>query len=337
MLAVTFVGAVQAVRGVIWFALACAAILPVALDGLLTRADPSSRRVNLAISVASLVGLTVALVVALTRPAGWFEQEWPDEQLAAVRTATADPGVRLFATDGTADWLLWRLPDLRGRIAYDVRFKLYDAETIERISRYGNREGANWKSLADGYPVVIVDDRGHLRAFRAEPRREGDVSRPRDRHRDPGVVTDRDEGAGARHVLATNALTTASRETRERAVLLVVALVATVSVIFQLVDEGAALTPDSASFMRAASGILDGNPFDVKRTPGYPVLLAVAGKDTTAAIILQGFLFVFCAVGVGFLTQRATGRWWAGATGALFGLMELPLDYTRTITWSSSR
>ena len=145
-------------------------------------------------------------------------------------------------------------------------------------------------------------------------------------------MTDRDEGAGARHVLATNALTTASRETRERAVLLVVALVATVSVIFQLVDEGAALTPDSASFMRAASGILDGNPFDVKRTPGYPVLLAVAGKDTTAAIILQGFLFVFCAVGVGFLTQRATGRWWAGATGALFGLMELPLDYTRTIT-----
>ena len=39
VLAVTFVGAVQAVRGVIWFALACAAILPVALDGLLTKAD----------------------------------------------------------------------------------------------------------------------------------------------------------------------------------------------------------------------------------------------------------------------------------------------------------
>jgi hypothetical protein len=169
VLAVTFAGAVQAVRGVIWFALACAAILPVALDGLLTRADPSSRRVNLAISVASLVGLAVALVVALARPVSWFEQEWPDEQLAAVRTATADPSVRLFATDGTADWLLWKLPDLRGRVAYDVRFELYDPETLERISRYGNMEGADWKSVADGYPVVIVDDRGHLRALRAEP------------------------------------------------------------------------------------------------------------------------------------------------------------------------
>ena len=39
VLAVTFVGAVQAVRGVIWFALATAAILPVALDGLLAKAD----------------------------------------------------------------------------------------------------------------------------------------------------------------------------------------------------------------------------------------------------------------------------------------------------------
>ena len=111
VLAVTFVGAVQAVRGVIWFAVACAAILPIALDGLLTRADPSSRRVNLAISVASLAGLAVALVVALARPASWFEQEWPEEQVAAVRKATLDPSVDLLATDGTADWLLWRIPE----------------------------------------------------------------------------------------------------------------------------------------------------------------------------------------------------------------------------------
>ena len=169
VLAVTFVGAAQAVRGVIWFALACAAILPVAVDGLLTRADPSSRRVNLAISVASLAGLAVALVVALVRPAGWFEQEWPEEQVAAVREATRDPSVDLFATDGTADWLLWRIPELRGRVAHDVRFELYDPETLDRISAYGNREGAAWKSLADGYRVVIVDERGHLRAFLAEP------------------------------------------------------------------------------------------------------------------------------------------------------------------------
>ena len=110
VLAVTFVGAVQAVRGVIWFALACAAILPVALDGILTRPDPSSRRVNLAISLAGLAGLVAALLVAVARPPAWFEQEWPDERVAAIRAATRDPSTRLFATDGTADWAIWRIP-----------------------------------------------------------------------------------------------------------------------------------------------------------------------------------------------------------------------------------
>jgi hypothetical protein len=76
--------------------------------------------------------------------------------------------VRLFATDGTADWFLWRIPDLRARIAYDVRFELYDQATLDRIVRYDEMRG-DWKSLADGYRVVVVDQRGHLDAFRAEP------------------------------------------------------------------------------------------------------------------------------------------------------------------------
>ena len=75
------------------------------------------------------------------RPADWFVEGWPEERIAAVRQATRDPSTRLVATDGTADWLLWRLPGLRGRIAYDVRFELYDEATLDRIARYGRREG----------------------------------------------------------------------------------------------------------------------------------------------------------------------------------------------------
>ena len=78
VLAVTFVGAVQAVRGVIWFALAAAAILPVALDGLLTRQDVDAPRVNRVISLAALGGLALALVAFVARPASWFVSEWPE-------------------------------------------------------------------------------------------------------------------------------------------------------------------------------------------------------------------------------------------------------------------
>ncbi len=168
VLVVTFAGAVQAVRGVIWFALAAAAILPVALDGVLTKADVAAPRINRIISLAALAGLAVATLAFLARPPSWFVSEWPEQRVEAVRQATRDPNVRLWATDGTADWLLWRIPDLRGRIAYDVRFELYDEATLDRIVGYGNRTG-DWQRSLDGYRVVIVDERGHLEALAAEP------------------------------------------------------------------------------------------------------------------------------------------------------------------------
>ena len=174
VLVVTFLGAVQAVRGVIWFALAAAAILPVALDGLLTKKDIAAPKLNRIISLAALAGLAVAALAFVARPASWFVSEWPEARVAAVREATRDPSARVWATDGTADWLLWRIPDLRGRLAYDVRFELYDQPTLDRIVDYGTRNG-DWQRSLDGYRVVIVDDRAHLRGARLGARR-ADVS-----------------------------------------------------------------------------------------------------------------------------------------------------------------
>jgi hypothetical protein len=168
VLAVTFVGAVQAVRGVIWFALACAAILPVALDGLLTKADVDAPKVNRAISLVSLAGLGVAILAFLAHSTSWYVSDWNEQRVAAVREATRDPSTRVWATDGTADWLLWRLPELRGRIAYDVRFELYDKATLDDIVRYDTR-APGWRSDIERYRVVVVDDAARLRVLRAEP------------------------------------------------------------------------------------------------------------------------------------------------------------------------
>jgi hypothetical protein len=168
VLVVTFAGAVQAVRGVIWFALACAAILPVALDGLLTKADVDAPKVNRVISLVSLAGLGVAIIAFLAHSASWYVSDWNEQRVAAVREATRDPSTKLWATDGTADWLLWRIPDLYGRLAYDVRFELYDKPTLDRIVAYQARRG-DWKSTLNGYRVVVVDDLVHLEALAAEP------------------------------------------------------------------------------------------------------------------------------------------------------------------------
>ena len=169
VLAVTFVGAVQAVRGVIWFALACAAILPVALDG----APDEGRRRRAATSTARSrwprsedwplrSSRSWRTPRPGTSPTGTSSASRPSARRPATRAS------RVYATDGTADWLLWRIPDLRGRIAYDVRFELYDQATLDRIVQYGDRRG-DWTSLVDGYRVVVVDDLAHLEALAAEP------------------------------------------------------------------------------------------------------------------------------------------------------------------------
>jgi hypothetical protein len=151
---------------VIWFALACAAILPAALDGLLVRGDRDAPGLNRAISTVALLGLAAAVVVTLARPAQWFTSEWPERQVEAVRAATRDPATRLWATDGTADWLLWRIPDLRGRLAFDVRFELYDEAALHDLVAYGKRT-PGWQRVVDGYDVVVVDDPAHLRGLTA--------------------------------------------------------------------------------------------------------------------------------------------------------------------------
>ena len=77
----------------------------------------------------------------------------------------------MFATDRHSDWLLWRIPALRGRIAFDVRFELYGRATIEDIVRYNGELGADWKRVTDGYDVVVLDERkppSHLKDFLAE-------------------------------------------------------------------------------------------------------------------------------------------------------------------------
>ena len=198
VLGVTLLGAVQAVRGVIWFALAAAAILPVALDGLFDarrpgRAAGEPRHLGRRRSP----GLAVALVVTLVRPASWFTSEWPERRVEAVRDGDARSRRRaLWATDGTADWLLWRIPDLRGRLAFDVRFELYDEAALDDLVAYGKRT-PGWQRIVDDYDVIVVDDRAHL-ARADRPRARAVVPRPHDRRPERPGAPARARGAGSR-------------------------------------------------------------------------------------------------------------------------------------------
>jgi hypothetical protein len=172
VLALTFAGAVNAIRGIVWFALACMVFVPVAIGRKLESKNPGEprRTLNLAVTTVLVAALLVVATSLFTRDEEWFEEYWPLEAVAAVRNELG-PDDRVFAPDRFSDWMLFRIPELRGRVAYDVRFELYDRNFFDRLGEYGGETTPDWKSFADGYRIVIVDEmrKSHTADFLAEP------------------------------------------------------------------------------------------------------------------------------------------------------------------------
>ena len=57
-------------------------------------------------------------------------------------SAELGPDDRMFAPDRFADWMLFKIPELRGRIAYDIRFEVYDEDFFARLQDYDFEDGA---------------------------------------------------------------------------------------------------------------------------------------------------------------------------------------------------
>jgi hypothetical protein len=174
VLAITFFGGVTAIRGIPWFALACMVLLPVAIGRAIEgKTARKPRRLDGILSLATVSALALAVVVALARDESWYVNRWPEGAVAAVRAEVVGSDRRVFALSRDADWMLWRIPELRGRLAFDIRFEIFDRETFERIVRFRGKQGDDWKSIADGYEVLVLEtgsgESSHVPDFLAEP------------------------------------------------------------------------------------------------------------------------------------------------------------------------
>ena len=171
VLGVTFVGGVTAIRGIVWFALACMIFIPAAIGRRLEskRTGEPRRGLNLAIATGLVVALLAVAGSLFARSESWFESYWPREAVEAVRADVSSED-RVFASDRFSDWMLFKIPELRGRMAYDVRFELYDDDFFDRLQDYGYETGPDWKTFADGYRIVIVDEQAQIAHGRV-PRR----------------------------------------------------------------------------------------------------------------------------------------------------------------------
>ena len=167
-LAATLLNGLLAIRSIPWFGVTCLIVLPAVVDEAL--AVRPVRRPRLALAVGSLAVALAATGAAAARPASWYTKLWPDapaERVAAL--AQRDPSALVLSDDRYADWLLWAEPQLRGRVAYDVRFELFAGKQFDELFRYRNQVGDDWRRAQAGYDILALarpDEELVIRAVR---------------------------------------------------------------------------------------------------------------------------------------------------------------------------
>jgi hypothetical protein len=153
---ITVASALMAMRGIVWFALTALAVVP-ALATRKQRSEDFSGAAAGALAAVMVASALGAIVWTAVRPASTYPGDLYPARVALVVQTHAGAG-RVFANDATADWLLWQIPALRGRVAYDVRFELLKPAEMARIVRYVRLEG-DWTAALRGYGLVVADRR----------------------------------------------------------------------------------------------------------------------------------------------------------------------------------
>jgi len=146
--------ALEAVRNMAWFGLVALVVLPRLADEL-RPAVVEPARLNRLLATAMLVGVLVAGAGAAAHEGSWISREYPSAGADAA-VAAAGPHGKVFANERYADWLLWRDPALRGRVAFDSRFELLTPAQLRRVADFRNRVG-DWKATPRGYQVLVLD------------------------------------------------------------------------------------------------------------------------------------------------------------------------------------
>lgn len=167
--------ALLAVRNWVWLALGAVALAPAALDRVSARTRrPVPIPLNQVCAVAgSLLAIIAAAILAVGHSS--FNTTFPDSAAHAVaRVAAANPQARIFASARWGDWLLWKEPQLEGRVAYDARAELFTSQQFKTIA-LARATPALLPELRRRYRIFLVD-RMDEPAVYSTLRREGKIA-----------------------------------------------------------------------------------------------------------------------------------------------------------------
>jgi hypothetical protein len=149
LLVLTFAFGLFAIRLTPWFGLAALAVLPP----LATRSNVRFQGIGAA-AAALAVGVVLLVALALIPGRAVPLSSWRPDRLAAVRELPA--GERVFADLDLADWLLWEVPTLRGRVAYDGRPELLTRAEFDDVVMRAATVAPGWRRVLAPYQLVVL-------------------------------------------------------------------------------------------------------------------------------------------------------------------------------------
>lgn len=159
-LLVLFLGGMAAVRSAVWFSYAALILLPSLLDRSWSpRALLQPARALVGITgAAALVLCTCAVGYGVASGPKVTRNLYPQAAIQALRGAlAAHPQARLLADDRTADWLLWELPQLQGRIAFTGRWEVLTRPQFQAARDFIKQAEPDPQRYERGYTFFAVD------------------------------------------------------------------------------------------------------------------------------------------------------------------------------------
>lgn len=167
-------GALLAYRNWVWLALFAIAFYPKALDQVRGRVQEQRgvAQLNALLAGVGVAAAAVATTIVFSHPSSWFGRAFPDAAARAVAGLAAEhPQARIWASVRWGDWLLWKEPQLAGRVAYDARMELLTEAQVKDVVLL-RVTPALLPSIGRRYPIFLVDRTDEKTVFDAL-RRQG--------------------------------------------------------------------------------------------------------------------------------------------------------------------
>jgi hypothetical protein len=182
-LLVTTLAGFTTIRGIVWFGLVAILVVPKLLDRNMSRRQERPSSPLLVALAAVCVGVAVIVLgTRLTQLPGALAVSHPEGAAKVVGTLVdRDPGLKVFASERYADWLLWKEPQLAGRLVYDIRFELFDSKRFAQLATF-HAQGEKADRIATGARLLVLDARADALAARNFARDPGAKIAYRDRY-----------------------------------------------------------------------------------------------------------------------------------------------------------